>query len=99
MTSSKIKHLMQHKLLGATGAFALAAIGSSAAAAQGPAFARIFGDHAVLQRGLPIATWGTAPPAAIVSVSLGRETVQVTASSSGKWVPSCLPWRRADLTR
>lgn len=85
MTSSKIKHLMQHKLLGATGAFALAAVGSSAAAAQGPAFARIFGDHVVLQRDLPIATWGTAPPAAIVSVSLGRETVQVTASSSGKW--------------
>ncbi|MGW8392652.1 sialate O-acetylesterase [Pseudoduganella sp. HUAS MS19] len=77
--------LGQLTLLGAAGAIAFAAGVPLAAAAQVPAFAAIFGDHAVLQRGQPIATWGKAPPAAKVRVTLGGETVHATADSSGKW--------------
>ncbi|KQV61912.1 glycoside hydrolase family 2 [Duganella sp. Root198D2] len=67
------------------GTFAFAAGAPPVAAAQAPSFAAIFGDHAVLQRGQPIVTWGRAAPAAIVSVTLGTGTVQVTADSRGKW--------------
>jgi len=72
-------------LLGGVSAIAFAASVPSVAATPAPAFAAIFGDHAVLQRDQPIAIWGKAQAAERVTVKLGGGTVQVTADSNGKW--------------
>src|SRR5688572_11683901 len=61
------------------------AAGATSANAQGPTFAAIFGDHAVLQRDQPITLWGKAPAHAAVTVKLGSESVQAVADGAGKW--------------
>lgn len=51
-------------------------------------FARIFSDHAVLQRQKPIPVWGWAAPNESVTVMLKgatEQTRQVKAGSDGKW--------------
>ncbi len=55
--------------------------------AQGtaPQFARIFGDHAVLQRDRPVNVWGTAAPNASLTVSVNGQTASVTAGTDGRW--------------
>ena len=83
MLPSKDKHDTQAFALLA--ALAFAASGPAGAAAQAPEFSAIFGDHAVLQRDQPIATWGKAQPASLVTVKLGTGTVQATADSKGTW--------------
>jgi sialate O-acetylesterase len=50
-----------------------------------PGFARVFGDHAVLQRDRPIAVWGTAAAAQPVTVTLADKTAQVRADGNGRW--------------
>jgi sialate O-acetylesterase len=47
--------------------------------------ARIFSDHAVLQRDQPIAVWGTAPAGHQVTVSLGERVARGSADAQGKW--------------
>ncbi len=47
--------------------------------------ARIFSDHAVLQRDQPIAVWGTAGAGGKVTVTLGSRTASGTADAHGKW--------------
>lgn len=58
-----------------------------AAQAQGtpPAFAGIFGDHAVLQRDAPIHVWGTAAPGASLQVVLGADSVAAVTDNDGHW--------------
>ncbi|GAA0315761.1 sialate O-acetylesterase [Sphingomonas oligophenolica] len=60
-----------------------------AAAASDPAgrpvFARVFSDHAVLQRDRPITVWGSADPAQQLSVTLGNSTVALRADKTGHW--------------
>ena len=48
-------------------------------------FARIVGDHAVLQRDRPIAVWGSAAPKAEVTVSLNGQSARAVADGSGRW--------------
>ena len=50
-----------------------------------PIFARVFGDHAVLQRDRPIAVWGSADAGQKLTVSLGDHTAPVRADKSGHW--------------
>ncbi|MES2349963.1 MAG: sialate O-acetylesterase [Pseudomonadota bacterium] len=50
-----------------------------------PAFAGIFGDHAVLQRGEALTVWGTAAAGLGVAVSLGGKTVEAKADAQGHW--------------
>lgn len=50
-----------------------------------PAFAAIFGDHAVLQRGEPLAVWGTATPGQRVTVSLAGRSGEANAGANGRW--------------
>lgn len=52
----------------------------------------IFGDHMVLQQGVPLLVWGTAEPGEKVSVAFGRAdgsgataATPVTADKAGKW--------------
>ncbi|HZX25744.1 MAG TPA: sialate O-acetylesterase, partial [Telluria sp.] len=47
--------------------------------------ARIFSDHAVLQRDQPIAIWGRADAGSKLSLSLGGRTVSGNADAHGKW--------------
>ena len=51
-------------------------------------FARIFSDHAVLQRQKPIPVWGWAKPGEAVTVYLNgnpTQTQQTVAAADGKW--------------
>ncbi|KQQ40076.1 glycoside hydrolase family 2 [Duganella sp. Leaf126] len=49
------------------------------------ALARIFSDHAVLQRDQPMTVWGTAPAGNKVAVTLGGKSATAGADASGKW--------------
>jgi len=64
-------------------ALALALAGTAAAAA--PTLHPLFSDHAVLQRGRPIAVWGRADPGEAVIVRLGPASRTVTAGRDGRW--------------
>ncbi|WP_339733538.1 sialate O-acetylesterase [uncultured Gimesia sp.] len=55
---------------------------------------RIFGDHMVLQRELPIPVWGWADPGENVSVALGGDSVSTVADDKGKWMVK-LPAQKA----
>ena len=50
-----------------------------------PTFARIFGDHAVLQRDRPIPVWGHAAPGATVTITLAKAIVEARADVHGEW--------------
>lgn len=63
----------------------LSAVTTVHAQATAPAFARIFTDHAVVQRDEPITVWGTAAPAQSVTVSLNGKSVAAKADAAGKW--------------
>jgi sialate O-acetylesterase len=47
--------------------------------------ARVFSDHAVLQRDQPLTVWGTAAAGREVTVTLGGQTVTGSADARGKW--------------
>lgn len=47
--------------------------------------ARLFSDHAVLQRQKPIPVWGWANPSETVTVGLGGQNKTVQADPGGKW--------------
>jgi sialate O-acetylesterase len=45
----------------------------------------MFGDHMVLQQGIPNKVWGRADPGESVTVSLGSQTQATTAGPDGSW--------------
>jgi len=69
----------------------LLALASACACACLPAqaaelgLARIFSDHAVLQRDQPIAVWGTADAGRKLTVTLGGQSATGSADAHGKW--------------
>jgi sialate O-acetylesterase len=67
----------------ALAAAALALVASAAEAA--PVLDPLFSDHAVLQRGRPIAIWGKADPGEKLSIALGGATRAATAAKDGTW--------------
>ena len=48
-------------------------------------FARIFREHAVLQRGCPVPVWGFAGPGEEVTVRFAGQSHRTTADSAGRW--------------
>jgi sialate O-acetylesterase len=54
-------------------------------AAQEPLLAKIFADHAVLQRDRPIAVWGTGTAGEEVTVTLGPNTQRARIDAQGRW--------------
>ena len=46
---------------------------------------RMFGDHMVLQRGIPVPIWGSAEAGEKVSVSFREQKKETTADQKGKW--------------
>ena len=65
-----------------TAALALALLTSVRAEVKLPV---IFSDHMVLQRGEPVAIWGTAAPSESVKVTFGTQTQEAQAGADGKW--------------
>jgi len=55
------------------------------AAGETPLLARIFSDHAILQRNRPIEIWGQAQPGEQVTVNMGGATRAARADSEGHW--------------
>ena len=49
------------------------------------AFSGVFGDHAVLQGGRPVAVWGTATAGEMVTVAFDSQSVSATADAKGRW--------------
>ena len=49
-------------------------------------FAKIFTDHFVLQRDMPVPVWGWSGPNTQVKVQFGGQTKKNTADESGKWM-------------
>lgn len=45
----------------------------------------VFSDHMVMQRDLPLPVWGSATPAATVTVELAGQSVTATADAQGHW--------------
>jgi len=45
----------------------------------------VFSDHAVLQRGVPIAVWGAAEMGERVEISFAGQTVRTVADDHGEW--------------
>src|SRR2546421_3872145 len=45
----------------------------------------LFGDHMVLQQGIPVPIWGTADAGESVTVTVGPSKATATADGSGKW--------------
>jgi sialate O-acetylesterase len=44
-----------------------------------------FGDHMVLQQGLPVPVWGTAAPGEKITVEFAGQKKSVTADAKGQW--------------
>ena len=80
---------------------ALAWLASPLAAqpADVPTFARIFGDHAVLQLDQPIAIGGSAPAGRTVTVTLGGRTAKVRADARAGGERRSPPCRQAGRMR
>jgi len=63
----------------------LAASPAVAATPAAPLLARIFNDHAVLQRGSPLVVWGHTEPGTAVSVTLNGHAATARADAKGRW--------------
>ncbi len=48
-------------------------------------FAKIFTDHGILQREMPVPVWGWAEPKAEVSIEFAGQTKTATVDEGGKW--------------
>jgi len=53
--------------------------------------ATVFSDHMVLQRGMPLAVWGTADAGTQVTVEIAGQKKTVTADAGGKWLADLDP--------
>ena len=55
-------------------------------AQDNPALNRLFSDHMVLQRDMPVPVWGTAKPGTKITVKFGRQEKTGEAGTDGKWL-------------
>lgn len=56
------------------------------AKAEGPVFAGLFMDHAVLQRELDVPVWGRGTPGETVTVSFAGQKKSATVDAEGRWL-------------
>ena len=59
---------------------------STASPAEELRFAKIFTDHGVLQREMPVPVWGWGTPGAKISVSFTGQTQTAVADEHGRWM-------------
>jgi sialate O-acetylesterase len=86
-TSTPGVYTVTYRATDAAGNTALATrtVTVSVANSQTPAFARIFRDNAVLQRGKKLPIWGFAPPGQQLTVRFGNQSVATVADPGGSW--------------
>ena len=65
--------------------FFICCVTSAAAANADLTVAKVFGHHAILQRGRPLLIWGTGDPKASVVVSLQNNKATSVVDSDGSW--------------
>lgn len=63
----------------------LSGILAAALSAAAVELASPFGDHMVLQRGIPVPVWGWASPDATVTIAFAGQAKTATADASGAW--------------
>jgi sialate O-acetylesterase len=51
-----------------------------------PAVSKLFSDHMVLQREMPVPVWGTAKAGTKVTVKFGAQVKSAEADKDGKWI-------------
>ena len=51
----------------------------------------LFGDHAVLQRDVPVPVWGTADPGEKITVQCGDSKASASADADGRWLVTLPP--------
>jgi len=61
-------------------------LGSSVWAQENPVVNRLFSDHTVLQRDMPVPVWGTAKPGAKITVKFGQQEKTTETGKDGKWL-------------
>jgi len=61
-------------------------LGSSCLAQDNPVVNKLFSDHMVLQRGMPVPVWGTAKSGTMITVKFGRQEKTAEADKDGKWM-------------
>lgn len=71
---------------------AVASFFAVAAARADVALPRVFGNHMVLQRDLPVPIWGTAEPGEAVTITAGdKPPVKAVTGNDGKWAVKLAP--------
>ena len=55
--------------------------------------AKIFADHVVLQRDLPVNVWGWAEPGESVTVKFDGQSVATVADAQGRWTAKLVPMK------
>ena len=65
---------------------ALLGFGEKAWAQDKPVVDRLFGDHMVLQREMPVPVWGTARPGNRITVKFAGQEKSAEADKGGKWM-------------
>ena len=79
----------------------LLAITTSSASLQAAElrFAKIFTDHCVLQRDMPVPVWGWAEPYAKVTIAFAGQKESSTADNSGRWLITLQPLKASAQSR
>jgi len=65
-------------------AFVALSVAASAHAEVRPS--TLFGDHMVMESGMPVPVWGTADPGEKVAITFNGQTRTAVADASGKWM-------------
>ena len=73
------------KLCGIT-ALLMAASSAVCLGQDNPLVSKLFSDHMVLQREMPVPVWGTAKPGTRVTVKFGAQEMTTEADKDGKWL-------------
>ncbi len=55
--------------------------------------AKMFGDHMVLQRDLPVPVWGSAEPGEKVALRMGDQAAEAVADKDGHWTAKIGPFK------
>ena len=79
---------MSNKIVRMCGMVALFVTSLSVAglAQDNPVVSKLFSDHMVLQRGMPVPVWGTAKAGTKVTVKFGSQEKSAEADKDGKWM-------------
>ena len=61
--------------------------------------AAVYGDHAVLQRGVEVPIWGTAPAGTMVTIEFAGQRRTAKADNQGEWTASLSAMKASEMGR